>query len=209
MKHHWCSACVLFVVAGSVFGERSKETTFLSGTPGVSGASGPERAGFVIPIPISGVPSVDVEQSVLNSNLGPFALGTGPISVNGIGWDVHLEAFAPSWRSDITVRLAAVPASTFTPGVDDAVYLRPGTDGSPGGPTHYTSGGILKFANYAIPDLVLPTGNLYLHFFEQFNDLPGDDGFWNSTLFVQYVPSPTAAGLLCLAGVRALGRKRS
>lgn len=205
MNTKTCSAVAVFLVAGSAFAAKSHWDDVLSAGPGAFGPIvATERSGTVL--------SVDVTETVSVDGIGDtdnavkfLNIGAGN-TVNGIGWDVDLIAFAPSWRSEIAV---FITDSSGTGGFN----LRPGADDdSPGGPTTYTSDGrILKLANYQIPDVVaLADGLIRLEFYETYDDANGQtDGLWNSgDLFLQVIPTPASAGLLGLAGIGMLGRKR-
>jgi hypothetical protein len=207
MKTSTASAAAVFFAAGSAFAAKTN-TSFddlLKAGPGAFGPTGySERSGTVL--------SVDVTETPSNDGLGDgdnivrfINVGAGMV-INGIGWDVSLSAIAPSWRSELTV---LVSDSTGTGGFN----LTPGAaDDTPGGPTTYTSDGrILKLANYQIPDVIaLADGLIRLEFYESYDDVANQtDGFWNSgELFLQVVPTPASAGLLGLAGIGLLGRKR-
>jgi hypothetical protein len=137
-------------------------------------SAGADRTFGAIPFSIAGIPSVDLLGSP-NNTVVFLNFGAGS-AVNGIGWNVDLEAFGASWRSELGVLI------TDSSGLG-GFSLRPGTDDSPGGPTNYNSGGqILFLANYSIPDVVaLGDGLIRLEFFESYDDAPGAaDGRWVS-----------------------------
>lgn len=203
MKNLSYSAATILVIAGSAFAQKTTEHSVLNAMPSTTGTPGGERSGQIIPFDVSGIQSGDLPGAPINQ---VFFLNVGPgVAVNGLGWDVVLTAFGASWRSEIRV---LVTDSTGLGGFN----LAPGTDTSPGGPTAYSSNGqILKLANYSIPDVVaLGDGLIRLEFFESYDDVAGGfEGLWNSgSLFFQVVPTPASAGLLGLAGVGLLGRKR-
>jgi len=206
MKTFSYSAATMLVIAGSAFANTAKETevSVLEAVPGFTGPGGEDRSGQIIPFNVTGIQSGDLPGAPINQ---VFFVNVGAgTALNGMGWDVSLTAFGLSWRSEIRV---LVTDSTGLGGFN----LAPGSaDTSPGGPTAYSSnGGILKLANYNIPDVVaLGDGLIRLEFFESYDDVPGAfDGVWNSgLLFLQVVPTPASAGLLGLAGVGLLGRKR-
>lgn len=204
MKTFSYSAATMLVIAGSAFAQsKSTENSVLEAVPGFTGPSGGDRSGQIIPFNVTGIQSWDAPGSP-NNQVFFVNVGAG-VAVNGMGWDVSLTAFGLSWRNELRV---LVTDSSALGGFN----LAPGTDGSPGGPTTYSSnGGILKLANYNIPDVVaLGDGLIRLEFFESYDDgVNVQDGVWNSGfLFLQVVPTPASAGLLGLAGVGLLGRKR-
>jgi hypothetical protein len=202
MKSFSFSAATVLVFAGSALAAKNPEIQVLRPNSEIPGSGSGERAGDLVPFNVANIPSFDPPGSALNPVFF-LNLGAGTI-VNGIAWDVVVTATAPSWRSELSV---FVSDSTATGGF----FFSPGTDNSPGGPTAY-AGGPLKLANYNIPDVVaLGDGLIRLEFFESYDDFPGgQDGTWNSgNLFLQVIiPSPASAGLLGLAGVGLLGRKR-
>ncbi|MBL8745963.1 MAG: PEP-CTERM sorting domain-containing protein [Phycisphaerae bacterium] len=206
MKNLSYSAATMLVIAGSAFAAKSTESSVLNATPGFTGSSG-ERTGFITPFDVTGIGSGDLPGAPINV-VAFVNIGAGN-AVNGMGWDVVLTAFGASWRSEIRV---LVTDSTGLGGFN----LAPGSaNQTPGGPTAYSSNGqILKLANYAIPDVVaLGDGLIRLEFFESYDDVAGAfDGVWNSGLLflqtVREVPAPASVGLLGLAGVGLLGRKR-
>lgn len=131
------------------------------------------------------------------------------VEVNGLDWDVTLFAdpavgpFGGSWLSELTWGVSAdgdlSPDVTVRPGVGDDI---PGT-------ATYTSGGVLKFDQFGIPNIILPNGLLRMEFFEGFNDAAGPDGAWlGGVLSVQIVPTPGAAALLGLGGILTARRRR-
>lgn len=204
MKTAAFSAVSILVVAGSAFAAKEAEHAILApASGGYTEPTGGERSGQIIPFAVGGIQSGDLPGSPINQVFF-VNIGAGN-AVNGLGWDVVLTAFGASWRSEIGV---LVTDSTGLGGFN----LRPGTDASPGGPTPYSSNGqILKLANYAIPNVTaLADGLIRLEFFESYDDVPGGfEGVWNSgSLFLQVIPTPGTAGLLGLAGVGLLGRKR-
>jgi hypothetical protein len=149
--------------------------------------------------------SFDDEGSALNV-IDSINLGAGAV-VTGIGWDVDLEAFSPSWQSELTVSFA-----------DDAnlpgLYLFPGGGVDTPGTGNFSSGGIIDLTDNSIPDITLSTGTLNMEFFEGFDDAVGvADGRWlaGSTLTLEYtpapVPEPASMAVLGL-GVAALARRR-
>jgi hypothetical protein len=127
-----------------------------------------------------------------------------PMTMTGVGWDVTLQAFEPSWLSEISVLF-----DNSSQDAPEAIVLRPGVaDGAPGGPTAYSSGGVLDFGDDAgLDDIPLPDGVLSMEFFESFDDAAGViDGLWVSgTLTLAVVPEPVS---LLLMGLGALVLRR-
>jgi hypothetical protein len=151
------------------------------------------------------VNSVDDEGSALNVT-DSINLGAGAV-VTGIGWDLNLEAFAPSWLSELYVSFAD---DTNLPGL----YLSPGFGDDAPGAGSYNSGGVIDLTDNTIPDITLSTGILNMEFFEGFDDAPVTvDGRWlaGSTLTFEYTPAPVPepASMAALGlGVAALARRR-
>ena len=123
----------------------------------------------------------------------------------GIGWDVTLEAFSPSWLSELALLIVNVNG--------EGVILRPGAGNNYGGTGTFSSGGVIKLADVGIPNVSMPDNRLYLEFYETFDDFAnGIDGYWLSgTLTFQVVPEPASMMALGagLAGLLALRRRKS
>ena len=129
--------------------------------------------------------------------------------IDGVGFDVTIEALSPSWLShaaiDLNSAFFVLPAGAPGFGGDDF----PGT-------SSYSSGGIDDITMIPIPgggtfdaSFPAPGGILNVMLFE-FVDDPAlaPDGFWgsSSTLSVtySYVPEPDSLALLCIVGFVAL-----
>jgi hypothetical protein len=119
-----------------------------------------------------GLPLALVEHFVLTYDLG---VGT---TVDSVTWSLNRQAFSPSYLSEMTIS------------------FRDGTDGSgfvmiQEGPTN---GGIDAIAGSQDPDEVLTTGELFIRFYETFDDSTVDpDGLYlkGSTLTIEYTPTCT------------------
>ncbi len=176
-------------------------------------ASGGERVGAGLAVlDVTGIPSMDGPGSP--NNVVIF-LWIGPFNyVNGLGWDVVLQTLVPgSRRDDIAMTIRDTNNDEFS----GLLFIPGAADPAPGGPTAYSSDGILKLANYNIPNVrALADGLIRLEFAEGFEDAPGAaDALWVSgavsfqTVFAIPNPvSPGPASLFALAGVAALRRTR-
>ncbi|MCA9292576.1 MAG: PEP-CTERM sorting domain-containing protein [Phycisphaerales bacterium] len=168
--------------------------------------------GSVHSFDVTGINSWDPEGSANNEvYLFDLAAAAGQpsgtsITMVGLGWDVFQSTVGPSWGSEMVVSFADSAANV-------GVYLTPNGTGAPlAGSVNSSSGGILDLTDNSIPNLVLPDGVLRLEFFDSYDDYPGGiDGHWDSgtlDIAIAPIPAPSAMGLLGLAGVAALGRKR-
>ena len=139
---------------------------------------------FILNVGVDGVLSVGEQGDPSNTILN-FALPTDAV-VTGIGWDLTLTAFDPSWLDELTVAFLDSP-------FDIQLILSPaGGDIFPGTGA-YSSGGIVDLASidpsfpFAVTD-----GFLSLEFFEGFDDPEvSPDGQWAGTLTFQYEAAPT------------------
>ncbi len=183
---------------GSVFSGGAKTPT----TP--DNVQGGERSGIVVPFDVAGVHSWDLLGDPSNEVYVfdvAAAIGAGsgnPASMNGIGWDVTIQALGASWMSEASVYFDDTIAPDYY-----GLFLTPGAGYSYPGTGTFSSGGILKLSDYGIPDVVLPDGKLRLEFYEGFDDVAdGIDANWLSgALFIQAVPEPASLALLALGAL--------
>ncbi|MCS7190292.1 MAG: DVUA0089 family protein, partial [Fimbriimonadales bacterium] len=123
---------------------------------------------------VANTPSYDGFGASCNVRITVAAAG-GKSQWVGVGWSVRLTASAPSYLSEIAVAVTNINGEGYIirPAVGDAV---PGSGA-------YSSGGIRELCGYyRLPPLDLPDGNLYLEFFETYNDFAdcAQDGNWDS-----------------------------
>lgn len=136
----------------------------------------------------------------------PVTLGPGEtIVITGIGWDVTLTAFEPSFIEEMAVDIR-------DPGSDGGVGLAPGVGYDDWG-TESFANEVVKLADAQIQNIALTGTAVEFEFYELFDDLANEnDGFWilGSVLTIQYqvVPTPGSAALLGLAGLVGLRRRR-
>lgn len=201
------TAAALFAAAGTAVADKGDAGFLLSdfGNTGINGTNDVSnylgRAGTRI-IDVAGTDSWDAYGSPNNVRADVQLKPNG--HVVGIGWDVTLTAFDPSWRSEIRVDLT-------DSAITDGIGLAPGAaDTSPGGPTAYSSGGIIDLVGAGLDFFVGADGVLSLEFYEGFDDAAGViDGEWNQgVLTVVWVPAPGAAAVLGLGGLMAVRRRR-
>lgn len=154
---------------------------------------------------VTGIESNDLWGSPINE---VFDLDVGANSwVTGIGWDVALYAYSPSWLSDIGVDL------TDSAELDGIGLIPAVNDPFPGGGS-YASGGIVDLIGLGLDFHVGADGILHMQFYEGYEDFPNaPDGIWESgklQIQVSAIPEPStyALMLLGLAGVAAVARRR-
>ncbi|MFQ5413379.1 MAG: IPTL-CTERM sorting domain-containing protein [Phycisphaerae bacterium] len=110
------------------------------------------------------------------------------VSMNGVAWDVTITGglcpgCAPtSWVGHVGVYF---DDNVAPDGV--GLFLLPGVVIESPGTLPFSSGGMIKFDVAGIPVIALPDGVLRMEFFEQFDDVDGQqDGNWDSgTLTIQ------------------------
>jgi hypothetical protein len=145
--------------------------------------------GDVVVVDVTGTPSYDSAGASCNIRM-TIPAPAGRDNFNGIGWDVTLTAIGDSWLSEIAVLITNVNGNGY--------ILRPGVADTFPGTGTYSSGGVGKLRDrFGLPDLPLPDGNLYLEFYETFNDYPGcvQDGNWDSgTISFQFGTTPPFTG---------------
>lgn len=157
-------------------------------------------------IDLSGVQSFSELSSPLNTVLTRF-LNTDA-HIIGLGWDVSMTAFAPSWLDDVKVRLSDSADSL-------PLDLRPGEGDQFAGTRSYGSGGIVDLTSLGYDFNVGNDGALRIEIYETLDDVPGADAVFNSgsSLVVRYetavtsVPEPSTQILLLVGGVLMATRR--
>lgn len=150
------------------------------------------------------------EQGNSGNAILDFDIGTGA-HVTGIGYNVNLTAFAPSYLSEITILFS--PSDSTLPGVS----LAPAFDQDASGTGTFSSNGIVDLTAPGLDFNVSSDGLLRLEFFESYSDTGVDpNGLFNSgTLNVQYeaVPEPSTWAILSLSvmgtGIMCLRRRQA
>jgi hypothetical protein len=110
-----------------------------------------------------------------NSNV-TLNIGEGNALI-GIGWEITIETFDPSWLSES--RLAIVSNS----GDGTGLFLTPGVGESAPGTMSFSSDGVLILDDVGIdPIQASAEGTLYLEWFESFTDFADDpDSIWSDS----------------------------
>lgn len=141
----------------------------------------------------------DAGNTVINLNVGANA------EITGIGWDVIVSAFDPSWLSELTVSFESSDQAA-------GVFLNVSADDLPGLNAAYSSGGVVDLIGLGLNFAVGADGILRIEFFEGFDDASvSPDGLWNSgTLTIQtsVVPEPGTYGLMALGLLGVVGAAR-
>ena len=149
-------------------------------------------------VDVTGITSI-AAQGTPGNIVRTFNVGAGS-SVIGIGWDVNVTAFDPSWLSELAVGFGSSSANE--------VNLRVGVGDDDFGTASYTSSGILDLVGLGLNFNVGADGILRLEFFESFNDAGvSPDGIWNSgtlTIQVAAIPEPSTYAMMAL-GLLAVG----
>jgi hypothetical protein len=146
-------------------------------------------SGGTVNVNVANTPSYDLDGAACNVQL-VIPAPSGKDSMSGIGWNVQLSAYGASYLSEIAVLITNVNGEGY--------ILRPGAADAFPGTGNYSSGGVNDLCGvYGFPPLPLPDGNLYLEFFETFDDFPdcGQDGNWDSgTLSFAFAATPPFTG---------------
>jgi hypothetical protein len=155
---------------------------------------------------VAGIESRDTVRTPGNVNFSFPAPANSELV--GIGWDVTLTAFNPSWLSDIAANFRNAPLTEF---LRYEVDLNPGFGVEVSGTRSFSSGGVIDLltaVGYTIP--IDAAGYLNIEFYEDYDDFPslGVDGRWESgtitLVFASVVPEVSSHALMAL-GLLALG----
>lgn len=132
----------------------------------------------------------DPANTVLFFDLGADA------QVTGIGYNVDLTAFDPSFLSEITVSFSSSDATSA------GVILTPGFDRPESGSGSFSSNGIIDLAASGLNFNVGDDGKLRVEFYEGVNDAGvSPDGMFNSGTFsVQYAAAPECSTWVFVSG---------
>lgn len=155
--------------------------------------SGPMEFSF------SNVESWDQEESPFNSVLSDFDTATAGYAVSRIDWDLTLTTFDGSFASEARILVRDGDSNRLA-------FIRPalGDDFAVSGARYAGSLDLVALGQ----DFTLSTDGLLLEFFESFDDQPGAaDAVWSGTISFN-VPGPGSAGVLAVAGVLVMRRRR-
>lgn len=175
----------------------------------VMGAAGPEAD---VLVSVAGKNSWDLVSDSSNdvmiidvAVLAGQPSGT-PMVMTGIGWDVTVQTVGASWLSEARMYFDDAIAPDLS-----GLFLRPSSINSSGVDSP-SSGGVIDLSDNAIPDIVLPNGQLRIEFYESIDDVADAiDANWtagNLTIRAEVVPEPASLSLLALGGLAVLRRRR-
>lgn len=193
---------------------RSRLTSTLTGIA-LAGVASVASAGLIT-VDVSGAESNGPQGDPLNTTItidlaAELGAASGTqVNVDGLGWDVTIEAFEPSWLSEATVAFDNSVGTTqlnLSPGAGDDFF----------GEETYSSGGIVDLIAPGY-DFSLTDGVLVLEFYDSFDDGLSPDAIWRSGVLTieaflagAEVPAPAAIVLLAtgLAGIAVRRRRRN
>ena len=201
------------LLAAAVQSTDAAPDSILDSLPLTQPAGGEREGAGLAVIDVTGIPSMD---GLGSPNNVVIFLWIGPFNyVTGSGWDVVLQTLVVGSRlRDITIAVRDTNNGPFS-----GFAVQPGqVDPVPGGPTAYSSDGIVKLAPQGIPPVqALADGQIRLEFFDSPNNAPNQaDGLWVSgTISIQTafaippIPSVSTFALLAVAGFARIARKRA
>lgn len=127
-----------------------------------------------------------------------FNLGADSF-ITGVRWTVDVEAYAPSWLSELTLDITGKSG--------EGIALSPALAFEE--PGRRTISGSFDLLNQGLAFRLGSDGKMKLEFYDDFNDLPGADGLWHSgRLSFDYVAAPVpepATWATLAAGLGAIG----
>jgi hypothetical protein len=107
------------------------------------------------------------------------------VTVLGIGWDVLITSFGPSWLSEALVQLQDGSGKGY-------LALQPGRGVDLSGSQTFSSDGILDLTAFGL-SFQLDNGILVLAFGEEFNDNEGADAVWGPASAARAFSAATTA----------------
>ncbi len=157
----------------------------------------------LINLTLTNIPSIDglgdPDNFVASIDLtGGLGLPAGSsVDIDGIGWDVTIDATSPSWLSEARIDVRDGTGTSY-----DTII--PGDGINSPGIQNFNTGGVQDVTPFTLAD-----GVLVLEFFESFVDFPdATEATWNGTLTFRTpedatVPAPATLMLLA-AGIGGL-----
>ena len=184
------------IVLGALDGSRTVDSAAVASIDRAFRGSGDQQLISVDGVTTGG----DYDSGDPDNSTQSVAIGANA-QVIGVGWEVTIETFGASWLSESSVAIVTNQSD------EEGFFLNPGAGDNSAGTADYSSEGILVFADVT-PDPIPPvvadgSGNVFLEWFESFDDAPGPDSNWSDSS----APVTLPAGLTLLVETLGAGHQ--